>query len=174
MTVRDLLELVTESKTIKIKPNGRRVYYLGSAEEVPEGLMECEVTEVAPYVDDEDCPVLSVWVTADKAWDLIVDSFGKADDVASAVYDSVYYQLIEDREMQEKEAQKIIQKNREERKNRWYSERGLKAPKYTDIQEVVREHLRPLEKTKDLLVIPDEMLTVEDVDDLFAEVVLEK
>lgn len=174
MTVRDLLEFVSEHRTVKIKPNGRRVYYLGSSTEVPEGLMECEVTELAPGLDDEDNLVLGVWVTADKDWDLIVDSFGKADDVVSAVYDSAYYQLIVDRETQEQEAQKIIQKNREGRKDRWHSENGLKVPKYTDIQDVVREHLRPYEKTRDLMLIPDEMLTVEDGDDLFPDGVLER
>lgn len=57
MTVRDLLEFVSEHRTVKIKPNGRRVYYLGSSTEVPEGLMECEVTELAPGLDDEDSPL---------------------------------------------------------------------------------------------------------------------
>lgn len=138
MTVRDLLELVSEKRAVKIKPNGRRVYYVGSATEVPEGLMGCEVTELAPGMDDEDNLILGVWVTADKDWDLIVDCFGKADDVVSSVFDSAYYQLIGDRETQEQEAQTIIQKNREERGNRWYSEKGLKAPKFADIQGFVQ------------------------------------
>ena len=162
MTVRDLLELVSEKRTVKIKPNGRRVYYLGNTMEVPEGLMGCEVTELAPGLDDEDNLVLGIWVTADKDWDLIVDCFGKADDVVSSIFDSAYYQLIGDREAQEQEAQKIIQKNREERGNRWYSEKGLKAPEFSDIQGFVQEQLKAVEnavdeKIRDLL-IDDELI----------------
>lgn len=142
MTVRDLLELVSEKKTVKIKPNGRRVYYVGSATDVPEGLMGCEVTELAPIADDEDNLILGVWVTADKDWDLMVDCFGKADDVVSPVFDGAYYQLIGDRETQEQEAQKIIQKNREERVNRWYVEQNIKAPEFADIQGFVREQIK--------------------------------
>lgn len=174
MTVRDLLELVTESRTIKIKPNGRRVYYLGSAVEVPEGLMECEVTEVAPGMDDEDNPVLAIWVTADKVWDLMIDCLGKADDVVSAIYDDTYYQIIADGGMQEQEAQKVIQQNRENRRNRWRIEQGEKAPKYTDMQEVIRERLRLHEKTRDLMPLPDEILPVDDGEELFPDGVLER
>lgn len=148
MTVRDLLELVTEQKIVKIKPNGRRVYYLGSAVEVPEGLMECEVTEVAPGMDDEDNPVLGIWVTADKVWDMMIDCFGRADDTVSAVYDSAYYQLVgevvEDRKTQEQEAQKIIQQSRENRRNRWYIEQGIKAPEYPNIKSFVLDDTEAL------------------------------
>lgn len=140
MTVRDLLEIVSETKMVKIKPNGRRTYYLGSAMEVPEGLMECEVTELAPGMDDEENLILGFWVTADKDWDLLVDCFGKADDVVSAVYDGAYYQLIGDREAQEQEAQTIIQKKREERKDRYWTKSGQEKPEKIEwVQEAVSE-----------------------------------
>lgn len=171
MTIRDLLELVSETRTVKIKPNGRRVYFWGSAVEVPEGLMGCEVTELAPTMDDEDNPILGVWVTADKDWDLLVDCFGKAENAVSAIYDSAYYQLIGDRESQEQEAQTIIQKNREERKNRYWMKSGQEKPEKIEwVQEAVSEadkqdvldaeNLRYLKAILD--PIPDEVLMVDD------------
>lgn len=166
MTVRDLLELVSEKRTVKIKPNGRRVYYMGSATEVPEGLMGCEVTELAPITDDEDNLVLGVWVTADMDWGLMVDCFGTADDATAPIYDGAYYQLIEDREKQEQEAQKIIQTNREKRKDRYWEICGQKKPygfKWdlgnaseweAEIKDVLdAEHLEP---------IPDELFIVDE------------
>lgn len=133
MTVRDLLELVPEHRKITIKPNGRRVYYTGKAMEAPEGLMDCEVNEIGPSVDDEDNPCLVIWVVADKVWDLMTDCSGKADEVVSAIFDSAYYQIVADGDMQEQEAQKIIQQNRENRRNRWRIEQEMKEIKYTDL-----------------------------------------
>ena len=147
MTVRDLLELVSEKKMVKIKPNGRRVYFVGSAMEVPEGLMECEVTELAPGMDDEENIILGMWVTADKVWDMMIDCMGKADDEVSAIYDDAYYQLIGDkefRETQEQEAQKIIQKNREERRKRWRTKHELKAPECTKTKDFVLDDTEAL------------------------------
>lgn len=171
MIVRELLEFLSETRTVKLQPNGRRIYYLGSAKDIPESLMECEVTELAPGLDDDDNPIMGIWVNRDKDWDLMVDCFGTADDVVSSAFDGAYYQLIEDRETQEQEAQKIIQTNRENRRNRWFSHAGLREPKYMDIQELVFEIARAKdkgadrEKTRDLsdlIPIPDELLRVDD------------
>lgn len=161
MIVRELMELISTTRTVKIKPNGRRIYYLGSAKDIPEGLMECEVTELGPVLDDEDNLIMGIWVNKDKDWDLMVDCFGTADDVVSSAFDGAYYQLINDREAQEQEAQKIIQSNRESRRDRWYSDNCLIAPKYADIQEVMRNlHSQSREKTRDFEPIPDELLEV--------------
>ena len=158
MTVRELLELVSQTRTVKIKPAGRRVYYVGSATEVPEGLMECEIVEIGPSLDAEIDPILIAWVTADKDWDLIFDCFGHADDAASSVYDSAYYQLIGDRETQELEAQKILRQNRENRANRWYIENGIKPPIYPNIREFVGKPV--------LEPIPEELLIVDECEEM--------
>ena len=167
MTVRDLLELVSEKKMVKIKPNGRRVYFVGSATEVPEGLMGCEVTELAPGMDDEDNLILGIWVTADKDWDLLVDCYGKADDVVSAVYDGAYYQLIGGGGARGGGAQKILQKKREERQDRYWTNSGEKKPEKIEwVQEAVSvadiegsvAEISDMIKGLDLSPVADELL----------------
>lgn len=94
MIIRDLLRIVPDNDNIKIKPNGRRTYFLGRGKGVPECLKAGEITEISVVVDEEKGFILGVRIADIKAWDLLYDKFGVADDVSSLAFDNGYYQLI--------------------------------------------------------------------------------
>lgn len=77
MTVRELLDVLAAPMEIFIKPAGRRMYFDGPAEEVPEGLLDAFVQEVSPRVVHDDDPFaikryygfLGIWVEPIAEWD---------------------------------------------------------------------------------------------------------
>lgn len=82
MTVKELLDVMSDQKEIFIKPNGRRMYFDGIAEDVPEELYDAVVTEIAPQVHRDDgynairkyYGGMGVWVNPIPVWDAIADS----------------------------------------------------------------------------------------------------
>lgn len=77
MTVRELLDVISPRMEIFIKPNGRRLYFEGVADDTPEDLFGAVVTELVPQVyRDDECDAikkfygaLGVWVNAIPEWD---------------------------------------------------------------------------------------------------------
>lgn len=131
MTIRELLDFLGCGEDIVIKPNGRRKYYNGRADGVPEGMMHLIVTGFYPCVRDtlQDDVFLTVKVNADSDWDLISDGVGVCDDAVSAVFDGLYYAFINDREFYEKDFKDGIEKNREKRRERYWTAQGKEKPK---------------------------------------------
>ena len=82
MTVRELLDVISASKEVFIKPPGRRLYFDGIAEDVPESLLDAVVTEIVPQVyRDSDYDAVrkyyggfGVWVNPIPMWDEWVDT----------------------------------------------------------------------------------------------------
>ncbi len=139
LTVRDVLEMVTQKKDVKIKPNGRREYYFGTAENVPEGLMGLNVTELAPCMDKDDNLYLGIWVNADKDWNLLVDVFGELNDSGHPyTIDGIYWELTENREEVEEKLKELVLLNQEDRRKtarESFLRIGLPIPLKSDVTE---------------------------------------
>lgn len=92
MTVKELLDVISAQKEIFIKPCGRRMYFDGIAEDVPEDLYNAVVTEIVPqvYRDDDYNAIrryygaMGVWVIPIPAWNEKADRKAAADKAKKA------------------------------------------------------------------------------------------
>lgn len=119
MTVRELLDLVTPKKGIFIKPNGRRAYYEGRAGEAPESLMESTVSEVSPALNEDDIPVIGIWIDPIPEWDLMVDIDSYVRNIPDLA-DAMYQDILEHHETRMAEGVEILKENRKNRMNRYW------------------------------------------------------
>lgn len=87
MIIRELCEVISQGKQVFIKPPGRRLYFQGTALEIPDGLLECIVREINPqcfYEDDVHSikryrVELGIWVDSIPEWDKKADEDIKKD-----------------------------------------------------------------------------------------------
>ena len=69
MTIRDFLAVTASDKDVFIKPAGRKCYYEGTMNDIPETLKDAEIEEISPriYANDPEanarfCVGWGIWV----------------------------------------------------------------------------------------------------------------
>lgn len=81
LKIKDIYDVLLGSTEVFIKPSGRRVYFVGTVDEIPEELLKAIITEVNPncrYEDDETSvkrwkAFIGIWVEPITSWDIIAD-----------------------------------------------------------------------------------------------------
>ena len=116
MTIRELLEVFAPEREIYIKPNGRRVYFDGITEDVPECLMELSVQEILPRIFPTESDrsnyrfywALAVYVDAVPLLNAIVDAVPDIAKTSPELYDGCYADALLDTEKCMAECEAII------------------------------------------------------------------
>jgi len=82
LTIRKIRDIIRASHDVFIKPPGRRVYFLGEMQDVPDSLLDVPILEISTQVfhnDDEKAikrynSELGFWISAIPEWDKRVDN----------------------------------------------------------------------------------------------------
>lgn len=170
MTVRELLEVISNNKDIFIKPCGKRIYFDGSTSDVPETLMDAKIIEIAPQIYKNDPDMnrkfywgLGVWVESIKEFDVMYDCIEDFTEFTAKEIDGTYGyfvasdgrlmdELLQDREKKKKERLSYLMTDFQKY---YFERRDLKL----DISEETKEYIKNLQ-TKEKLTRTEESVKI--------------
>ncbi len=99
MKVQDLYDLMSRGKTVIIKPGGRRIYFEGSCNDIPNCMLQLPVIELEPIATSSSC-ALSIMVRPTPELNALVDCGVSI--LSKTEIDTTFNELIKERVVREK------------------------------------------------------------------------